>query len=51
MRLKTRRQAMEEVIDWLVWYNSHRLHPTLCYMSPMHYEQHWLAAQPKTVSL
>ena len=49
MRLQTRRQAKDEVIDWLVWYNSRRLHSTLGYVSPMQYEQHWLAGQPKTV--
>nr|AGJ70647.1 Int [Comamonas sp. 7D-2] len=51
VRLETRRQAKDEVIDWLVWYNSRRLHSTLGYMSPMQYEQHWLADQPKTVNL
>jgi putative transposase len=29
MRFKTRRRAKGEVIDWLVWYNSRKLHPTL----------------------
>ena len=30
----TRRQAMDEVIDWLTFYNSTRLHQTLDYVSP-----------------
>lgn len=50
-RFETRRQAKDEVIDWLVWYNSRRLHSTLGYMSPMQYERHWLPGQPKTVNL
>ena len=48
---QTRRQAKEAIIDWLVWYNSRRLHSTLFCMSPMQYEQHWLACQPKTMNL
>ena len=45
------RAAKDEVIDWLLWYNSRRLHSTLGYISPMQYEQRWLAAQPKTVNM
>jgi putative transposase len=44
-RFATRRQAMDEVIDWLGFYNSHRLHQTLGYVSPMAFEQRWFAAQ------
>lgn len=51
IRLQTRRQAKDEVIDWPVWYNSRRLHLTLGYMSLTQYEQHWCAGQPKTVNL
>jgi len=29
MRFETRRQAMDEVIDWLLFYNHSRLHSTL----------------------
>ena len=51
IRFDTRRAAKDEVIDRLLWNNSCRLHLTLCYTSPMQYEQHWLAAQPKTVNI
>ena len=44
---ETRRQAKDEVIDWLLWYNQTRLHSTLAYVSPMKFEQDWLANQPK----
>ncbi len=47
MRLETRRQAMDEVIDWLTDYNHRRLHSTLGYISPMHFEKNWFAAQLK----
>ena len=46
-RFVTRRQAKDEVIDWVLWYNSTRLHSTLAYVSPMHFEKNWLAAQAK----
>jgi transposase InsO family protein len=41
----TRRAAMDEVIDWLGFYNSARLHQTLGYVSPMVFEQRWTAVQ------
>lgn len=44
-RFATRRQAMDEVIDWLGFYNSTRLHQTLGYVSPMAFEQRWFAVQ------
>lgn len=46
-RFTTRREAMDEVIDWLRFYNHSRLHSTLNYMSPMQFEQRWLAEQRK----
>lgn len=46
-KFETRRQAKDEVIAWLLWYNSARMHSTLAYVSPMQFEQNWLAAQPK----
>ena len=36
---------MDEVIDWLTFYNYARLHSTLGYVSPMQYEKSWHAAQ------
>lgn len=45
-RFETRRHAMDETA-WLLWYNSTRLHSTLTYVSPMQFEQNWLAALPK----
>lgn len=46
-RFETRRQAMDEVMDWLSFYNHRRLHSTLGYVSPMQFERAWLAAQQK----
>jgi transposase InsO family protein len=44
-KFATRRQAMDEVIDWIAFYNHRRLHSTLGYMSPRQYEERWVAAQ------
>ena len=38
-RFETLRQAKDEVLDWLRWYNQTRLHSTLNYVSPMQFEQ------------
>ena len=46
-RFQTRRRAMDETIAWLLWYNRTRLHSTLNYVSPMQFEESWLAALPK----
>ncbi len=46
-RFKTRREAKDETIGWLLWYNRTRLHSTLAYVSPAQFEQNWLATQPK----
>ncbi|MDZ7920054.1 IS3 family transposase [Rhodoferax sp.] len=44
-KFATRREAMDEVIDWLTFYNHRRLHSTLGYVSPMQFEKSWDAAQ------
>ena len=46
-RFATQRQAKDEVIDWLTFYNHRRLHSTLGYISPMRYEANWHAGQSK----
>ena len=46
-RFKTRRQAKDEIVAWLLWYNSTRLHSTLGYVSPVEFEKNWHAAQPR----
>ena len=43
MSFVTRRQAKDEVIDWLRFYNHRRLHSTLGYLSPMAFEKKRLA--------
>ncbi|VVS91441.1 hth-like domain [Desulfoluna spongiiphila] len=37
-RFETRNQARLEVLDYIAWYNSSRLHSTLGYVSPMEFE-------------
>ena len=41
MQFDTRRQAKNEVIDWLLFYNRKRMHSTLGYVSPMAFEEIW----------
>lgn len=38
---------MDEVMDWLTFYNNKRLHSTLGYVSPMTFEKNWHAAQQR----
>ena len=38
-RFATQREAMDEVIDWLNFYNHGRLHSTLGYVSPIEFEK------------
>jgi len=40
-RFQTIRQAKDETLDWLLWYNRTRLHSTLKHLSPMQFEQQW----------
>lgn len=49
-RFKSRRQAMDEVVAWMLWYNRTRLHSTLAYVSPMQFEENWLAGQRRQVN-
>ncbi|AXC11997.1 Mobile element protein [Acidisarcina polymorpha] len=41
MCFETIRQAKDETLDWMLWYNRTRLHSTLNYISPMQLEQRW----------
>jgi len=43
MHSATRRQAKDDVIDWLQFYNHRRIHSTLGYLSPMAFEKKQLA--------
>jgi len=45
MRFAMRRQAKDEVMDWVAFYSHRRLHSTLGYTSPMAFEQKYLAGQ------
>ena len=44
---ETRRQAKDEVIDWMTFYNRKMMHSTLGYLSPMDFEQIWRCQQTK----
>ena len=46
-KFATRRDAMDEVVSWLTFYNYRRLHSSLGYVSPMQFEQRWHATQRK----
>jgi len=46
-KFATREQAKAAVLDWISLYNHTRLHSALGYLSPMQYEQRWIAAQRK----
>jgi len=50
-RFKSKRQAKDEALAWLLWYNRTRLHSTLAYVSPMQFEQNWLANQSTQANL
>jgi hypothetical protein len=43
-RFENIRQAKDEIIAWLLWYNQTRMHSTLNYVSPMQFEQDWADA-------
>lgn len=40
-RFETIRQAKDETLAWLLWYNQTRMHSTLGYLSPIQFEQQW----------
>jgi transposase InsO family protein len=46
-RFRTIREAKDETIAWLLWYNQTRMHSTLNYVSPMQFEQGWTDAMKK----
>jgi transposase InsO family protein len=46
-RFETIRQAKDETIAWLLWYNQTRMHSTLHYASPMQFEKDWMDAKMK----
>ena len=46
-KFAAQREAMDEVIDWLTFYNHRRLHSTLGYVSPTRFEENWHAGQAK----
>lgn len=43
MRFATRASARLEILDYITYYNCHRLHSTLGYLSPMAYEKEQLS--------
>jgi putative transposase len=43
-RFETIREAKDETISWLLWYNRTRMHSTLNYVSPIEFEQDWTDA-------
>ena len=43
-KFATRMQAMDEIIDWMTFYNHRRIHSTLGCVSPMQFEKSWHAA-------
>lgn len=45
----TARAAKDEVIDWLNFYNTKRLHSTLGYVSPIVFEKNWRAVQQQAI--
>ena len=46
-RFETIREAKDETIAWLLWYNRTRMHSTLNYTSPIEFEQNWTDASKK----
>jgi putative transposase len=49
-RLEVRRQAKNEMLAWLTWYNSTRMHLALACGSPGEFGQNWLGDHPMQAS-
>jgi putative transposase len=49
-RFETIRQAKDETLAWLLWYNQSRMHSTLNYVSPVQFEQQWQQGQTALTS-
>ena len=49
-RFETIRQAKDETIARLLWYNQTRMHPTLGYASPVEFETEWENALAKAAA-
>ena len=49
-RFETIRQAKDETVAWLLWYNQTRMHSTLNYVSPIQFEQNWTEATMKVAA-
>ena len=47
---KTRRQAIDKIVAWMLWCNRARMRSTLACVSPMRFEENWLANQPRQSS-
>jgi transposase InsO family protein len=41
---------MDEIVAWMLWYNRDRMHSTLGYVSPMRFEENWMADPPRQAS-
>lgn len=49
-KFNSKSQAKKEIINWIEFYNSERLHETLGYKMPMQFEQDWLTYLVQTTA-